>query len=57
MVSVLFKQIALYQRAQKLVAVDLADQAAGIAVVGNVGGVLGEEVAYDLVDRIVTLFA
>lgn len=38
-------------------AADLADHAPGIVVVGDVGGVLGEKVAHDLVDGVVALLA
>ena len=45
MVSVLFKQIALYQRAQKLVAVDPADQGSGILVAGDVRRIAADQIA------------
>ena len=43
------------QDLQKLVAVNLADQGAGLVMVGDIGGVLGEDVAHDLVDRVIAL--
>ena len=43
------------QDLQKLVAVHLADQGAGLVMVGDIGGVLGEDVAHDLVDRVIAL--
>ena len=55
--SGLIRQIALHQGTQKLVPVDLADQATGILVIGDVSGVFSEKIAHDLIDRIVTLFA
>ena len=48
-------QIILHQHLQQLIAVDLADQRAGRIVVGDIGGILGEDIAHDLVDRIVAL--
>ena len=45
-----------YQFLQQLVPVNAADQAAGVVVVCDIGGVLGEDVAHDLVDGVVTLF-
>ena len=54
--SGLIRQITLYQCTQKLVPVDFADQATGILIIGNVGRIFCEEIAYNLIDRIVTLF-
>ena len=48
-------EVELHQLLHQLVAVDLADQAARVIVVGDVRRVLGEEIAYDLVDRVLTL--
>ena len=50
-------QIAADQLLQKLVPIQLADHAAGIVVVGNVGGIFGQQITNDLVDGIVSLFA
>ena len=49
-------QIAAYQLLQKLVPIQLADHAAGIVVVGDISGILREEIANDLVDGVITLF-
>ena len=50
-----FIQVALHQLLEQFVTVQLADQGPGTVVIGDVGGVLGEKVAHDLVDGIVTL--
>ena len=52
--SFFFEQIFPNQTLHQLVPVDLTDHAAGIVVVGDVGGVLGQQVAHDLIDGIVT---
>ena len=52
----LFVQIAGLQLLQQLVAVKTADEAAGVVVVGDIRRVLGEDVADELVDGIVSLF-
>ena len=49
-------QILPHEDLKKLVPVDLADQGPGVVVVGDIGGVLRENIADDLVDRIVALF-
>ena len=49
-------QIAAYQFLQELVPVQLADHTAGVVVVGDIGGILGQQVANDLVNGIITLF-
>ena len=54
--NLLLLQILLNQNLQQLVTVDLADEGAGVVVVGNVSGILGEDVTNDLVDGIVALF-
>jgi hypothetical protein len=41
---------------QELVPVDLADHIPRIVVIGNVGGVFGEKIAYDLIDGVIALF-
>ena len=46
-------QIILHQSLQQLVPIHLADEGAGGVVVGDVGGVLGQDVAHDLVDGVV----
>jgi hypothetical protein len=51
------EQIALHQLLEQLVPVQLADHASGAVVVGDVGGVLGEKVAHNLIDGIVALLA
>ena len=53
--DILQLQIALYQHLQQLVPVDLADQRTGGVVVGDIGGILGENIAHDLVDGVVAL--
>ena len=55
--SGLFGQIALHQCTQQLVPVNLADQAAGTLVIGDVGGIFGQKIAHDLINGIVTLLA
>ena len=52
----LLVQIPADQNLQQLVAVDFPDQGAGIVVVGDIGGVLGKDVAHDLVDGVISLF-
>jgi hypothetical protein len=49
-------QIAADQLLQKLVPIQLADHAAGIVIVGDIGGVLGQQIAHDLIDGVVALF-
>ena len=49
-------QIAADQLLQKLVPIQLGDHTAGVVVVGDVGGVLGQQIADDLIHRIVALF-
>ena len=55
--AVSIEEIILHQFLQQFIAVDLADQAARIVVVGDVGGVFREKITYDLIDGIVALFA
>ena len=52
----LLPQISADQHLQQLVPVDLADQGPGIVVIGDVGGVLGENITHDLVDGVIALF-
>ena len=49
-------QIAPDQLLQKLVPIQLADHAAGVVIVGDIGRVLGQQVAHDLVDGVIALF-
>ena len=54
-VSILIEQVFLDQDLHQFVPVDLADHAAGAAVVGNVGGICGKQIADDLVDGVIAL--
>ena len=45
-----------HQFLQQFVPVQFADHTAGIVVVGDIGGVFRQQVANDLINRIVTLF-
>jgi hypothetical protein len=47
----------LDQLLKQLVTVELADQAAGIVVVGNVGRILGQEITDYLIDGVIPFFA
>ena len=49
-------QIAANQLLKKLVPIQLADHTAGVVVIGDVGGILGQQVAHDLVHGVVALF-
>lgn len=49
-------QILLHQLLEQLVPVQLADQGPGVVVVGDIGGILAEDIAHDLVDGVVPLF-
>ena len=49
-------EIAFQQHLQQLIPVQLADQGAGAVVVGDVGGILAENIAHDLVDGVIALF-
>ena len=49
-------QIAEQQLLQQLVPVDAGDEAARAVVVGDIGGVLGENIADELVDGVVALY-
>ena len=51
-----FKQIATNQFLQKLITVNLTNIAAGIIVIGDIGGIFCKQVTYDLVDGVVALF-
>ena len=50
------EEIFANQNLHQLIPVDLADHAAGVVVVGDIGGILGEQIADNLVDGIITLF-
>ena len=47
----------LHELLQQLIAVELADQAAGIVVICDVSGVLRQEITDDLVDGVIAFFA
>ena len=55
-VSGLLSQIPPHQHLQQLITVDLADECAGTHVVGDIGGVLRQDITHDLVDGVITLF-
>lgn len=48
-------EIAAHQLLQQLIAVDAADERAGVVVVGDIRGVLGEDVPHELIDGVVAL--
>ena len=52
----LLAEIAAHERLQQFVAIQLADQRAGVVVVGDIGGILREDVADDLIDGVIPLF-
>ena len=54
--SGILEQIALDQRLHQFIPVQLADHAASIIVVGNIGGIFCQQVANDLIDGVLTLF-
>ena len=51
----LLAQIFPHQDLEQLVPVDLANHGPGVVVVGNIGGVLGQDIAHDLIDGIIAL--
>ena len=51
----LLSEVAAHKRLQQLVAIQLADQRAGVVMVRDIGGVLRQDVAHDLVDGIIAL--
>jgi len=51
----LFFEVTCHKLVQQLVPVETADQAAGVVVVRDIGRVLGENVAHDLIDRVIAL--
>ena len=52
-IGVLFTQIRFNKHLKKLVSVDVADKTSCVVVCCYVGGILGEDIAYDLVDGII----
>ena len=50
------KQITLHKLLKKLVTIKLADHAAGVVVIGDLSGIFCQQVADNLVNRIVTFF-
>jgi len=52
----LLMEIFTHQNLEQLIAVDLADERAGLIMVGDIGGIFGQDIAYDLVDRVVAFF-
>ena len=52
----LLAQVFADQDLEQLIPVDLADQSPGVVVVGDIGGVLGEDITHDLIDGIIALF-
>ena len=54
--SFLLEQVLANQHLHQLVPVDLADHAPGVVVIRDIGGILGQQVADDLVDGIIAFF-
>ena len=52
----LVEQIFPNKGLHQFIPVDLADHTAGVVIVGDVGGLLGQQIADDLVHRVVALF-
>ena len=50
------EEIVLHQFLQQLVSIQLADHAAGIVVVGDIGGIFRKQITDDLINGIVTFF-
>jgi len=48
-------EIGFQEHLEQLIPVDMPDEAAGVVVGGDIGGVLGKDVPYELVDRVITL--
>ena len=46
-------QIAEQQLLQQLVPVDAGDEAAGAVIVGDIGGILGENITHKLIDGVI----
>ena len=55
-VSGLLSQIPPHQHLQQLITVDLADECAGTHVVGDIGGIFGENITNDLIDGVIAFF-
>ena len=51
--SISIEKVMPNQLLKKLVTVELADEAASIIMIGDIGGILREDVAYDLIDGVV----
>ena len=51
-----FEKVAANQSLHHLVPVQFTNHAAGIVVIGDISGILGEQIANDLVDGVVALF-
>ena len=49
-------EIEAHESVEKLVSVKLTDETARIVMARDIGGVLGKDISYDLVDGIVSLF-
>ena len=54
--SILGEQLLPDEHLHQLVPVDLADHASGAVVVGNIGGILSQQVSDDLIDGVVAFF-
>ena len=54
--AVLLSQVLADQLLQQFVPVKLTDHAAGVVVVGDIGGILGQKIAHNLIDGIIALF-
>lgn len=49
-------QITLHQNLQKFIAVNFADQCTGVIMIGDIGGIFGQDISHDLVNGIVPFF-
>ena len=49
-------QVAAEHGLQQIVTVNFADEGAGSLVCGDIGGIFGQDIAHQLIDRIVALF-
>ena len=49
-------QVISDQNLEQFIPVHLADQGPGLVMVGDIGGVLGEDVTHDLINRVIALF-
>jgi hypothetical protein len=50
------EQITLHKLLKKLVPIKLTDHAAGIVVIRDISGIFRQQIADDLIDRIITFF-